>query len=127
MMPDWPIEEIPDSDSLFMRIHRFDLDASGRPKPGAFRNSPKGAAGMSVDWDRYATPEKTRRRGRQEPSNYAVISLDAGRVRTVPGQTVEHRPEPDNRAHSEVLGPQGQGSRGSCTLVGDVRDEDPGR
>ncbi len=36
----WQAEEIPDSDSLFMRVHRNNLDSSGNPIPGAFRNQP---------------------------------------------------------------------------------------
>ena len=50
---EWTVEEIPDEDALFFRIHYYDIDdSSGQPKPGAFRNSPKKVpgAGMSTNW-----------------------------------------------------------------------------
>lgn len=61
---------------------------------------------MSTNWDRYATPEETRSSGRKPAMEYAVVSLPAGPVRGVPGQNVEHRPLPENRAHTEVVGPK---------------------
>lgn len=104
MKPEWPTEPIPDADFLLMRVHRVDLDPVGVPKPGAFKNRPDGAEGMSTNWDRYATPQSTRESGRKPGGEYAVVSLCVGPVRQVPGQAVEHRPLPDNRAHSEVVG-----------------------
>ena len=63
-------------------------------------------SGMSTDWEKYATAEQTRHRGRQPAENYAVIELVAGEVRGVPEQTVVHTPnrELDNRAHTDVFG-----------------------
>jgi len=95
----WPKEDIPDDGVLYMRLHRA-WTSSGEPIPGAFRNI---VDGMSTDWDRYSTPEETRQRARA-PSDNAVIALVVGQVRTVPGQTVEHAPLPDNRAHTNVMG-----------------------
>lgn len=66
---------------------------------------------MSTDWSRYASPEQTQRGGlRSGPEHNAVLSLDVGSVRAIPGQTVDHAPifadpeVPDNRAHAEVTG-----------------------
>jgi hypothetical protein len=103
----WPVEEIPDEDAVYLRIHHTFADNNGKPIPGAFRNNPKGdpAAGMSVNWERYSTAEDTRRLGCQKPaSEYAVARLITGSVRELPGQTVLHEPLEDNRSHSEVFG-----------------------
>ncbi len=107
----WPKEDIPDNASLFMRIHkRFIL--AGDVGPHAFRDH---ARGMSVDWDKYSTPQETRNRARIASDN-AVISLVAGAVRAIEPLVVEHAPIQDNsfeeggnplkpnRAHSEVIG-----------------------
>jgi hypothetical protein len=100
---DWPVEGVPDDSLLYLRVHRS-LLKDGTPLPGAFKNRPDGADGMSTNWDRYATPAGTRAGGKQPPDAYAVVSLQAGPVRALPGQEVEHRPVSDNRAHSEVVG-----------------------
>lgn len=98
---DWPPEQIPDRDRLFMHIHKT-WRRNGAVSPGAFENH---GAGMSTDWEKYSTPEQTRERARV-PEKNAVISLVAGEVREVPGQKVEHTPdvERSNRAHTDVLG-----------------------
>lgn len=98
----WQVEHIPDSDSVYMRVHQSLLDEKGEPIPGAFRLHPSDA-GMSVDWDKYSTAEQARQRARQ-PHKNAVISMQAGQIRVIPGQEVFHRPILNNRAHSEVLG-----------------------
>ena len=100
----WANEEIPDSAALFFRVHFRDLDDNGQPRPGAFRNSPKESPDMSTDWCKYATADETRQRGKQSAENYAVVELNAGRTRRVPGQSVEHTPDCNNRAHSSVVG-----------------------
>jgi len=104
--PRWDKEYIPDENSLYMRVHKNDLDAEGKPVPGAFRNSPKGAAGMSSNWDKYADANSTRSGGPQLPQNYAVVTLQVSSARGVPGQTVEHSPDHlrRNRAHTDVIG-----------------------
>ncbi len=96
---DWPIEIIPDNDKLFMRIHETWIQ-SGEPMPGVFKNH---GSGMSTDWNKYSTPEETLKRARI-PSKNAVIQMQVGDVRKIPGQQVQHTPLPDNRAHTDVLG-----------------------
>lgn len=95
----WPIEEIPDEDRLFMRVH-FENIVDGEPGPGAFRDH---GGGMSTDWEKYSTPEESQGRA-QRPELYGVISLVTGEVRSIPSLTVVHEPLDDNRAHTEVFG-----------------------
>ena len=100
-MSDWQIEDIPDSDHLFMRVHAASFARDGRVSAGAFKNH---GGGMSTDWDKYSTAAETRARGRKPPEEYWVVSMNVGEVRQVPGQTVDHSPLPDNRAHTDVRG-----------------------
>jgi hypothetical protein len=102
----WPVEDIPDEDSLYYRVHFNDIDSYGHPKPGAFRNNPKDSSnsGMSVNWARYATAEQARQNARKPVGEYSVVRMAAGKVRDIPNQTVVHEPLPDNRSHSEVFG-----------------------
>jgi hypothetical protein len=108
----WPVEEIPDADELYLRVHRRWFE-DGDLDPACFQNHPKKTGGMSTDWSRYATPEQTRARAlRSTPSDNAVLAMNVGAVRVIPGQTVVHAPIqgepeiPDNRAHAEVFGPK---------------------
>jgi hypothetical protein len=95
----WPVEPIPAPDRLFMRAHRV-FFTSGQLAPGVFRDH---GEGMSMDWERYSTPERTRLRAKH-PEDNAVIQMVAADVRAIPPLTVEHRPVPENRAHSGVIG-----------------------
>lgn len=95
----WPVEQIPDRDFVYMRVHsKFFHD--DELQPGVFRNHD---GGMSVDWDKYASPEETKKRAKT-PNDNAVMSLPVGGIRGIDSLRVEHRPEPDNRAHAEVFG-----------------------
>jgi hypothetical protein len=109
----WPVEDIPDSDELYMRVHPQWFDESGDLDPGCFQNHPKKTGGMSTDWSRFATPEDTRNRAlRSGPANNAVVAFVVGPVRAIPAQTVVHAPIqgdpdiPDNRAQAKVFGPK---------------------
>jgi hypothetical protein len=94
---DFPIENIPDADSVFMRAHK-DYIRGGDLVPGVFREQD---GGMSVDWDKYASPQDTKGRAKN-PANNAVLSLSVGGIRKIRDLDVKHTPEPNNRAHSEV-------------------------
>jgi hypothetical protein len=94
----WPKEEIPDQDSLFMRVHRTNAP-DGELAPGAFRDIGRG---MSTDWQKYSTPDETRARAKA-PHKVGVIGMVAGGVRGC-GLLVEHDPIPVNRAHTEIVG-----------------------
>ena len=97
----FPIEEIPDADTVFMRAHR-NLLRDGEIVPGVFRA--QGLA-MSVDWSKYATPEETQRRARK-PLDNAILAMIAGEIRSRAGLAVNHSPVPENQAHADVILPQ---------------------
>ncbi|HKG24248.1 MAG TPA: hypothetical protein VKB09_01305 [Thermomicrobiales bacterium] len=87
----WPVEDIPDTDTLYMRVHRQWL-RDGNVLPGCFQNRPDEATGaMSTDWAKYATPNETRQRAKRPEMN-AVIALNVGQVRAIPEQRVVHSP-----------------------------------
>jgi|SRR5260221_5182231 len=100
----WHVEHVPDDADVFMRAH----SAFFRRRvlqPGVFR--PHNGS-MSVDWDKYSSPEATRQRA-VNPKDNAVISLPVIGIRSIGNLRVEHAPEPMNRAHSDVLGlPEGE-------------------
>jgi len=82
-----------------MRAHRahFQGDKLG---PGVFRA--QGGA-LSVDWQRYSSPEETKQRAKK-PDENAVIVIPVGGIREVKPLRLEHTPiYPLNRAHSEVF------------------------
>ncbi len=95
----WPVESIPDVDNVFMRAHRMHF-RNGQLQPGVFRQH---GDGMSVDWEKYTTPQETRHRAAKPPDN-AVLGATAGGIRKIGGLQVQHKPERINRAHSNVLG-----------------------
>jgi hypothetical protein len=91
-------EEIPNSDSVFMRAHRSYF-RDGKLEHGVFKA--KDGPGMSVDWEKYSSAEDTRQRARN-PRDNAVLALSASGIRSIEGLDVRHVPEPQNRSHSEV-------------------------
>ncbi len=97
----WPVEDIPNGDSLFYCVH-VSLVPQRVPVPGIFAE--KGSS-LSTDWEKYATPEQARNY-RKEPSKNGIVRLQAGAVRSIDGLAARHAPdyERQNRAHSEVLG-----------------------
>jgi hypothetical protein len=98
----WAVEDIPDPDLLFLRVHRSNIGKDGQPNAGAIQPH---EGSMSVDWNRYSTPEETRGRATQPPENYGVAEFQAGAARTA-GLAVTHSPdrETNNRAHTDVTG-----------------------
>jgi hypothetical protein len=98
---EWEIEEIPNQSLIYMRVHKNEMK-NGKPLPFTFRIRP-GHTGMSVDWDKYATPEETQLRAKN-PADNAVIAMLVGDVRQIPEHEVLHQPISSNRAHSEVMG-----------------------
>ena len=119
-------EHIPDSDLLYMRAHKTWFNKKGQLTPGVFQNRGEGpSAGMSTNWSKYATAEETRNAHR-EPAKNAVIALVTGDVRRLPGQTVQHTPQPNNYAHTDVFGEKTEEVRvrllRMCTFVLDMND-----
>ena len=100
----WPVEEIPGDDFVYMRAHgdHFRLRML---LPGVFRNQ---GSGMSVDRDKYSSPEESLQRARK-PQNNAIIRLPVIEIRDIDGLTVQHTPKSENRAHTDVFGlPEGE-------------------
>ena len=107
----WPREVIPDASQVFMRVHKC-LLPDGEIRPNIFRE--QGGA-MSVDWDKYSTPEEAHARSKV-PADNGIVQMNAGMVRGIQGLTVEHDPVQEgsinnhgklvlpNRAHSLVNG-----------------------
>jgi hypothetical protein len=109
----WPKEEIPNEAAMFMRLPRK-LVPNNEVGPNVFREHGRG---MSVDWNKYSTPEETRKRSRKSPpQDNAVIGMIVRDIRGIESLEVEHDPVQENsfdeagaplepnRAHSEVIG-----------------------
>lgn len=96
---EWRAEEIPNADFLYMRVHK-QFVRDGKLQAGAFRNQPKSDpnAGMSTDWEKYSTPERTQRRAKIPSDNY-VVKFRVGAERAIPGQSVIHTPDKLPRSH----------------------------
>lgn len=98
----WPVEDIPDGDLLYRRVHVNLLPANktdGTIPPGAFL----GIEGISVDWSKYSTASDSLARSRQ-PAMTGIIQILAGDVRRFKELSVIHAPLDDNRAHSNING-----------------------
>ena len=104
----WPVEEIPDADSVFMRAHRDYFHPDGDLMPGVFQSHGKG---ISVNWAKYASAEDTKKQARKDPDANAVISMPVIGIRQIDDLRVEHTPEPTNQAHSDVIGLPQKGQR----------------
>ena len=92
----WDVEEIPNQDRVFYRVHRTHRTLG----PSIFREQ-EGA--MSTDWEKYSTPEESRGRARI-PADNGIVALQAGEIRSVPGLSLTHTPLNENRSHADVVG-----------------------
>ena len=107
----YPAEAIPDADSLFLRIHRANVDSDGFPLPRAYDEH---GGGMSTNWSKYSDAELTRRQAAdiihpktlkpKNPDHFGVLAFVVREVREIPKLTVKHTPLPTNRAHTDVIG-----------------------
>jgi len=93
------IEDIPDSDNLYYRVHKNDIREE-EVLPGAFKER---GEGMSTNWDKYSSPEDLIKIA-TVPHDNCVIELNVGAVRTIEDLVVIHAPIVDNQAHSHVIG-----------------------
>ncbi len=94
----WDIEEIPDDNKVFYRIHKS-FFREGKLIPGAFREI---RDGMSADWEKYSTPADSICRAKK-PEDNGIVSLLVGNMRKTDLE-VTHRPSEENRSHSIVKG-----------------------
>jgi hypothetical protein len=97
----WEKEDIPNSSILYMRVNYHYLSEDGTPEVAAFRDRGRS---MSTDWDKYSTPQETLNRTTKDPRHNAVIEMNVEDVRSIPNQSVQHCPRPENRAHTGVIG-----------------------
>ena len=95
------MEQIPDADFVYMRAHR-NLIPKGKIEPGVFREQ---QGSMSVDWERYSSPQATRARA-VNPADNAVLKMNVGGIRKINRIQVEHAPIPTNQAHTDVFLPR---------------------
>jgi len=108
----FPLEEIPDEDFLYYRIHKtkidFDeFDEKKKIKLLAFDPQPKGSTEMSTDWSKYSSPMESQNRAKV-PADNGIVSFHVFKVRNSPYPlTVRHDPTLSehfkNRAHAIIL------------------------
>ena len=128
MTKKWQIENIPNSDRLYFRIHKQNVfdnkDYTNIIRPRAFCNTPANGNNMSTDWDKYTTPQQTLdhvskqyKTGKTEFKNkddFGVVSFSVDKIKEIDkNHTVLHDPienipeiigDPSNRAHAIVDG-----------------------
>lgn len=124
----WQIENIPNSDKLYFRIHDSNIfdskDLKNIIRPRAFYNTPATGNNMSTDWEKYSTPEltldfvskqyKTGTTLFKDKTKFSVVSFSVNQVKSIDNNhSVKHDPvqykleilgNPNNRAHSIVDG-----------------------
>ena len=108
------------------------LDGDPVPDSVVFKNTgdEPDRRGMSTDWCRYSTPQKTRRRAEARPaSHYGVVSLSVEQIREIDRQRDEHTPtfvgpqHPlNNRSHTDVFGPKGADETGDPAIATEIRN-----
>lgn len=104
----FPVEEIPNNQKLFYRIHKVNIDESEtdkikKIKPVAFDPQPKelNSVQMSVNWEKYSTAESTKLSARKPELN-GVLSFNSSSIRLEPiNLNVTHSPT-TNQAHSHI-------------------------
>jgi hypothetical protein len=119
----WEIEPIPDTANVYRLVPSHMVKKGSRiPSESMFVPD---ADGLSVDWDKYATPvESLVRTGLtyrfntnefKDPTRFLVFKLNVGSVRLLEGiDAVSHTPvfngnpppkgQPNNRSHASILG-----------------------
>lgn len=112
---EWQAEEIPDTDDLYLRVHRNHL-LDGELDFAAFRDQEPppgvvGKKGMSTHWSKYADPDWIVQNRARSPKDTGIVRLNVGEVRRIPRLSVEHTPRPDDRSHTDVYGPKDTQSR----------------
>lgn len=111
-LAEFPIEEIPNSDLLYYRVHEVNIDAEEthplkKIKLVAFDPHPKGSTQMSTNWNKYSTPSELQQLAKV-PEKNGVVSFPVEKVRNNPYPLqVTHDPiwteHFKNQAHALVL------------------------
>ncbi len=119
----WPIETINDEDWLYRRLPPVFIKPDGTLSDKLFtrsseanRNRREPDPDISVDWDRYATPEQSLAHA-QRPT-HGICGLQARFPQSL-DLTVTHTPDRErgNRAHASVQGNEGPRARQRCFLL----------
>jgi hypothetical protein len=85
---EYPIEEIPNEDLLYYRIHAVNIDNEEKDptkkiKLVAFDPHPKGSTQMSTNWDKYSTALELQQLAKV-PENNGVVSFVVNDIRKIP-------------------------------------------
>ena len=104
----WNIEEIPDDDNLFYRVHKTQMDPQEDSDFISIKVFRTREGSMSTDWDKYSNPTMSRNRARV-PKENRILQLYVESVREIPME-VQHHPLPEynNQAHTDVYGLENQ-------------------
>lgn len=122
-LPDWPEEYIEDEDWLYRRLPAIFVKPDGSLSDKLFmrnseanRNKKEPDPDISVDWDRYATPEQSL--AVAERPTHGICGLQAGFPREL-DLAVVHTPDRErgNRAHASIRGNEGPRARQRCFLL----------
>jgi hypothetical protein len=123
--PDWPKETIEDEDWLYRRLPPVFVKPDGTISDKLFmrnseanRNKKEPDPDISVDWDRYATPEQSL--ALAERPSHGICALQAGFPRSdALALTVMHTPDRErgNRSHASILGNEGPRAKQRCFLL----------
>lgn len=97
-MTNFPSEHIPDEENLYYRIHKV-FFKDNAIQPSAFTDK---GNGMSMDWQKYSTPEESQIRSKVKADN-GIVSFSASAIRSL-NLNLIHSPSKTNRAHSEAIG-----------------------
>lgn len=119
-LPDWPEERIDDDAWLYRRLPPIFVKPDGSSSDKLFvrnseanRNRKEPDPDISVDWDRYATPEQSL--ALAERPTHGVCGIQAGLPRRL-DLTVTHTPDRErgNRAHASIRGNEGPRAKQRC-------------
>ena len=120
---DWQTETIEDHDWLYRRLPPVFVKPDGTLSDKLFmrnsewnRNRREPDPDISVDWDRYTTPERSL--ARSERPTHGICGLQAQFPRSL-NLTVTHTPdlERGNRAHASITGNEGPRAKQRCFLL----------
>jgi len=84
----WTVEYIPNSDFLYRRVHANILIIAQNwddIPPFAFKDN----NGISVDWNKYSTPEESRQRA-VNPEQIGIIQIKVESARQFQNLSVDH-------------------------------------
>jgi hypothetical protein len=87
-LTEFPIEEIPNADVLYYRIHEVNIDIEEthpikKIKLVAFDPHPKGSTQMSTNWQKYSTPQDLQQLAKA-PEKNGVVSFVVEKLRQIP-------------------------------------------